>query len=236
MGHDAESAKPQISPRENGPLRVEGLENLLDAKGNPIDIAWKKKGNIALCRCGYSRTKPFCDGNHRNVDFHDTKLTDGERDFRTDYEGEAVTVHDNRGICAHIGYCTDQLPDVFRTGIEPWIDPDGAPGERVAEQTRRCPTGALSHSVDGVEDRDQERPPTIQVVAAGPYFVTGGIELQDTEHGEGASLEHYALCRCGRSKNKPLCDGTHWYVDFADPGLDTTAAASPPTGTAKDEP
>jgi len=226
MGNDAKDAKPQISPREHGPLRVEGLENLLDAKGNRIETAGMKKGNIALCRCGHSRTKPFCDGTHRNTDFRGTKLTDGEADVRADYEGEAVTVHDNRGICAHMGYCTDQLPEVWRTGTEPWIDPDGAAGERVAEQTRRCPSGALSHSVDGVEHRDQERPPTIQVVAAGPYFVTGGVELQDTERGEGASREHYTLCRCGRSKNKPFCDGTHWYVDFTDPGLDTTAAAS----------
>ena len=224
MGNDAENAKPQISPREHGPLRVEGLENLLDAKGNRIDTARTKKGNIALCRCGSSRTKPFCDGNHRNTDFRGTKLTDGERDFCVDYEGREVTVHDNRGICSHSGYCTDQLPEVFLTGAEPWIDPDGAPGERVAEQTRRCPSGALSHSVDGVEHNDQERAPTIQVIAAGPYFVTGGIELQDTERGYGASMEHYALCRCGRSKNKPFCDGTHWHVDFADPGLDTTAS------------
>ena len=234
MGNDADNAKPSISPRENGPLRVEGLENLIDATGNPIDLAPKKKGNVALCRCGYSRTKPFCDGNHRNTDFRGTKLSDGEWDLRTDYEGEAVTVHDNRGICSHAGYCTDQLPEVFRMGTEPWIDADGAAGERVAEQTRRCPSGALSHSVDGVEYRDQERPPTIQVAAAGPYVVTGGIELQDAERGEGASLEHYVLCRCGRSKNKPFCDGTHWYVDFADPGLDVNAdrTAGPETGGA----
>jgi len=223
MSDDDDTARPTIKPRENGSLRVDGLENLLDAKGNRIATEGRGKGNIALCRCGASRTKPFCDGNHRNTDFRSAKLTDGEWDFRTDYEGKEVTVHDNRGICAHIGYCTDQLPEVFRGGQEPWIDADGAPGERVAEQTRRCPSGALSHSEGGVEHRDQERPPTIQVVAAGPYYVTGGVELLDTERGEGASLEHYALCRCGRSKNKPLCDGTHWYVDFADAGLDTTA-------------
>ena len=223
MSDDTDGAKPKISPREHGPLRVEGLHNLLDAKGNRIDTARTKKGNIALCRCGYSRSKPFCDGNHRNTDFRGTKLTDGEWDFRTDYNGETVTVHDNRGTCAHIGYCTDQLPEVFRGGAEPWIDPNGASGERIAEQTRRCPSGALSHSVDGVERRDQDRPPTVQLVAAGPYFVTGGVELRDTERTEGASLEHYALCRCGRSKNKPFCDGTHWYVDFADAGLDTSS-------------
>ena len=223
VSSDPDSKKPTIRLPENGPLKVEGLENLLDAKGNPIATDRGKKGNVALCRCGYSKAKPFCDGTHRNTDFRSAKLSDGEWDFRTDYEGKEVSIHDNRGICAHIGYCTDQLPEVFRMGVEPWIDPDGAPGERAAEQTRRCPSGALSHSTEGVEHRDQDRPPTIQVVAAGPYFVTGGPELLDTERGEGASLEHYALCRCGRSKNKPLCDGTHWYVDFDDPGFDTTA-------------
>ncbi len=224
MSADEKKTVPTIKPRQDGSLRVDGLESLIDAKGNPISTENRGKGNIALCRCGYSRRKPFCDGTHKKTDFRSARLSDGEWDFRTDYEGDGVTVHDNRGICAHIGYCTDQLPEVFKMGEEPWIDPDGATPERVAEQTRRCPSGALSHSAGGVEHRDQERTPSIKVAAAGPYFVTGGVELLETSWGEGASREHYALCRCGRSKNKPFCDGTHWYVDFDDPGLDTTAA------------
>jgi CDGSH-type Zn-finger protein len=219
MRNDAENDKPTISPREHGPLRVEGLVNLFDSEGNRIDPLRKKKGNIALCRCGSSRDKPFCDGNHRNTGFSSAQVTGGEQDHRTDYEGEEITVHDNRGICAHIGYCADELPEVFRVGIEPWIDPDGAPGERVKEQTRRCPSGALNHSVDGVEYSEAERPSTIQIVAEGPYFVTGGIELEDTERGKGASFEHYALCRCGHSQNKPFCDGKHKQANFADPGV-----------------
>jgi CDGSH-type Zn-finger protein len=217
--------RPAIKPRENGSLRVDGLDDLVDAEGKPISIERHGKGNIALCCCGYSKHKPFCDGTHKTTDFRSAKLTDGAWNFRSDYEGEGVVVHDNRGICAHIGYCTDQLPEVFKTGEEPWVDADGASPERVAEQTRCCPSGALSHSVDGSEHRDQERPPTIKVTAAGPYFVTGGVELLNSEWGDGASREHYALCRCGHSKNKPFCDGTHWYVDFADPGLDTTLEA-----------
>src|SRR5262249_55976248 len=52
--------------------------------------------------------------------------------------------------------------------------------------------------------------------------VTGGLTLTD-ENGdavarvEGASLEHYSLCRCGQSQNKPFCSGRHWYVGFRDP-------------------
>lgn len=219
MDNKSENNNPKISPRKHGPLRVEGPANFFDARGTQIDPLRKKKGNIALCRCGSSRDKPFCDGNHRNTGFSSAKVTEGEQDHRTDYEGEEITVHDNRGICAHIGYCADELPEVFRVGAEPWIDPDGAPGEQIKEQARRCPSGALSHSVDGVEYWDAERPPAIQVVAEGPYFVTGGIELEDAERGQGASFEHYALCRCGHSKNKPFCDGKHKQVNFADPGV-----------------
>lgn len=51
----------------------------------------------------------------------------------------------------------------------------------------------------------------------GPYAVTGGVELIGVKMGEGASCEHYTLCRCGGSKNRPFCDGTHWTIEFKDP-------------------
>ncbi|MCK5351896.1 CDGSH iron-sulfur domain-containing protein [bacterium] len=50
----------------------------------------------------------------------------------------------------------------------------------------------------------------------GPYLVTGGPELVDVDRGEGTSTEHFALCRCGASKNKPFCDGSHWSIRFED--------------------
>jgi CDGSH-type Zn-finger protein len=50
----------------------------------------------------------------------------------------------------------------------------------------------------------------------GPYRITGGIEIPDEPRAEGASTEHYALCRCGGSRNKLFCDGTHWYINFHD--------------------
>ena len=39
----------------------------------------------------------------------------------------------------------------------------------------------------------------------------------DVPFGDGASREHYTLCRCGQSKNKPFCDGAHWNAGFRDP-------------------
>lgn len=57
----------------------------------------------------------------------------------------------------------------------------------------------------------------VTVTNDGPYTITGGVELLDVPFGEDASREHYTLCRCGGSKNKPFCDGTHWSLGFRDP-------------------
>jgi uncharacterized Fe-S cluster protein YjdI len=110
----------------------------------------------------------------------------------------------------------DGLKSVFRMNKEPWIAPDSASVEAVIETVRKCPSGALSYTVAGVEHRDQERQPMVTVTKDGPYAVTGGIELVGVPFGEGASKEHYTLCRCGTSKNKPFCDGSRWRVKFHD--------------------
>ena len=132
------------------------------------------------------------------------------------YAAEGITIHDNRAICSHSGFCSDNLRAVFDPKRKPWIDAGAAGAERIAAVVRMCPSGALSYSIGGVEHRDREREPEILVSKDGPYYVRGGIGLADAPWGEGASREHYALCRCGESKNKPFCDGTHWAIEFRD--------------------
>lgn len=203
--------KPTITPRPDGPYLVTDLTNFSNRKG-PIEA----KPKMSLCRCGRSENKPFCDGTHKKVAFSSKKLEGRVPDKREDYEGNGVTVHDNRGICAHAGRCTDGLPSVFRLKQEPWIDPEGASAEEVIATVKRCPSGALSYSSGGEEHRDRDGEPAVFVSPNGPYVVSGGPELLDTERGEGASREHFTLCRCGGSKNKPFCDGTHWHIKFTD--------------------
>lgn len=210
--------KPKIACLPNGPyyllndLTPQVIPHLQDAEGSPCATVT----GVALCRCGGSSRKPFCDGTHGSIGFADGRQTDGELDRRTSYVGQRITIHDNRGICSHAGHCTDGLRSVFRLGAEPWIDPDGAAVQEIIDTIRRCPSGALSYTVDGVEHRDQDRPPMVTVTKDGPYAVTGGIELLGQPMGEGASSEHYVLCRCGGSRNKPFCDGTHWHIGFKD--------------------
>jgi len=205
------SNKPSIQCAKNGPLLVKGLETLTSLPGGE---ALETKEVTALCRCGHSQNKPYCDGAHKAQGFTDERDPERTPDAREDYVGKQVTIHDNRGACAHAGFCTDQLSSVFRMGTEPWIDADGASIEEVKAAVDACPSGALSYTIDGVEHRDHGGEPQILVAPKGPYVVKGGIEIADVEWGTGVSREHCDLCRCGESKNKPFCDGSHWNSSF----------------------
>jgi CDGSH-type Zn-finger protein len=212
------AAKPKIACLPNGPYSLvneeTGLgETLRRSSGEPLAVA----GKASLCRCGGSKKKPFCDGTHRTNGFSDRIDADPAANPRRTYVGKKITILDNRAICSHAAYCTDELASVFRHKQDPWIDPDGAAADRIIETVRKCPSGALSYAIDGVEAAPPQRAPMVTVCDNGPYAITGGVELMGVKFGDGASTEHYTLCRCGASKNKPFCDGSHWYVDFKDP-------------------
>ena len=213
---------PKITPNKNGPLLVKNLKLFTNSRGERIET----KRSMALCRCGTSKTKPFCDGTHVRLGFSDEQSEDRLPDKKESYKGRAITIHDNRGICSHAGFCTANLPSVFRMGSEPWIDPNGAEVEDIKRVIEMCPSGALSYS-----ERDQETnsffdEPEMIVSKNGPYYIRGGIELVDVHLGDGASREHYTLCRCGKSGNKPRCDGAHWYAAFKDDEALTISAAN----------
>lgn len=200
---------PKIAPLKNGPLLVSGLQKLKDFSGNDI----KTELTVAICRCGESKTKPFCDGTHTKVGFSSDKL-DGRQPRRVDnYIGKEITIHDDRGICSHAGFCTDGLPKVFRMNTEPWIDADAEVVDKIIGTILKCPSGALSYTINGKKYDSFSDNPEITITEDGPYFVKGKIELNDDDNPE--SEEHFALCRCGNSKNKPFCDGQHWYKNEA---------------------
>jgi len=204
--------KPLVECTPNGPYIVKNLEKFQNSKNENIPV----ENTIALCRCGSSNKKPFCDGSHAKIGFSDTKLTDESKDKRDNYMGEKITIHDNRGICSHAGLCTDNLGNVFRLKKEPWIDPYGADAQEIIKIIEKCPSGALSYSIDNVEHRDQKRESMITVSKDGPLCINGEIELKNIPRMKDVSKEHYTLCRCGSSKNKPYCDGSHWDVKFHD--------------------
>jgi CDGSH-type Zn-finger protein len=198
-------SKIQAAP--NGPYLVHDSPALRNSKGEELET----KDVTALCRCGKSDNKPYCDGTHAKVGFSSKREADGSKDAWDVYRGEAITIHDNRGVCAHAAFCTEGLKSVFKYGEEPWIDPDGADAAAIRKQVEACPSGALKYTVAGVVHDEFGNDPVIYVSKNGPYAVKGGIALEDslTEQAP-SSVDHYTLCRCGGSKNKPFCDGTHW--------------------------
>jgi CDGSH-type Zn-finger protein len=209
----AEEDKPKVETTKNGPYIVKNIKWFKNSKNEDL----KTGQTMVLCRCGGSHNQPFCDGTHIKIKFDDKKENGREPDKMDNYEGKKLTIHDNRGVCAHRGHCTDNAPKVFLTNIEPWIEPDAQEPEKTIKVIRTCPSGALSYTKDGKLSKDWDREPCIIVTKDGPYDVEGYIEFIDPEGNKPESEEHYTLCRCGKSKNKPFCDGAHWNVKFKDP-------------------
>jgi CDGSH-type Zn-finger protein/truncated hemoglobin YjbI len=213
---------PGIRLAHNGPYLLTNAEHVRNWLGEEIAT----RPQLAFCRCGESALKPLCDGACARVGFSDEKDPDRVPDRRDTYDGVQLTVFDNRGICQHSGFCSDRLASVFHTEGT-FVTPSGGRMDEIIRAVRDCPSGALGYAIDGIEARKQvdwdgTREPAIEISKDGPYRITGSIPLTDERgaavpRARGSSLEHYALCRCGHSQNKPFCSGMHWYVDFKDP-------------------
>ena len=200
-----------VEPEQNGPLIVTNVSDFRNSRGEHI----KARPKMALCRCGHSGNKPFCDGTHAAVNFTSEKKPDRTPDGVFNYPGGEITVHYNRLLCAASERCWRNLPGAFRYGKKPWIVPDGADTHRVVETVRRCPSGALRYTFRDHLGPHHQHKPQIRIIQNGPYEVRG-VHLNTSEWNEGASKVHYTLCRCGASKNKPFCDGSHWSAGFKD--------------------
>src|SRR5262249_37746172 len=216
--------RARVHAERNGPYLVTNVPRLIDHLG----AEQRPAPQLALCRCGNSAIKPLCDGRCAATGFTDAKDPKRVPDRRDIYDGQQITIYDNRGICQHSGFCTDRLATVFHTGTEPFVPPSGGRMDEIIRAVRDCPSGALSYAIDGAEARGQAdwggtRKPAIEITKDGPYRITGGIPLLGADgapepRAAGSSPEHYALCRCGHSQNKPFCIGMPWYGGVPRPG------------------
>src|SRR5258708_1490826 len=205
----------------NGPYMVDGSIAIVDHLGVPVTA----HAPVLLCRGGQSQTKPFCDDSHIKLGFTGNKDPRRVPDKLDVYAGQQAHVFDNRGTCAHSGFCTDRLNSVFHLGHEPFVSPSGARLDDLVNAVRKCPSGALGIGIGPAREpnlSDTKRPPQIEISRDGPYRITGHIALLDEggaviPQNAGASTEHFSLCRCGSSLNKPFCSGMHWSVDFHHP-------------------
>lgn len=221
----AERRPCRIVVRPNGPYVVEGglpvrrKRKLVSDKGEAL--AWRTGEAVAtddaicaLCRCGASDAKPFCDGSHARIGFDGTETADdGPRAARAAaYPGTSLVVHHDRTICAFATFCENKITDVWEMAER---TDDVAVRSQVIAMVERCPSGALTYEIlpDG-ETNEPHLPQEIAVIEDGPLWVTGGVPLARADGKPAETRNRVTLCRCGRSSNKPYCDGTHIDVGF----------------------
>ena len=202
----------KIRVLNGGPYRVEGGVPLLDHEGAGIEAP----PAYSLCRCGGSKNKPFCDGTHNSNNFNGQEFAskDTAADRAESFAGDGITIHDDKSRCSHAGVCTDNLRQVFRLGVEPWTDPSAAEADEIARVISLCPSGSLSYSLSGSsEPVEHPEGPSITVVKDAPLAVRG-VQVVSGDGEAYDTRERQTLCRCGGSRNKPFCDGAHWYMGF----------------------
>ena len=218
---------PQITVRPNGPYLVSGGVPVSRRRVVASELAeplewqtgerFEPKPMVALCRCGGSASKPFCDGTHARNGFDGTEqastTTYDERAKAYD-RGTKIVVRDDRSICEHAGFCGNHATNVWKM-VTPAIDDTIVPLADDGDDGH-CPCGALTmRTVDGA-DVEPELASAIGVIDDGPLVVTGGLAVQRADGEPFEARNRMTLCRCGASASKPLCDGSHATAGFTD--------------------
>jgi CDGSH-type Zn-finger protein len=213
----------KIKVTRNGPYLVSGKapmsEQIICVDKDDQCHGWKEgkkypeQENYSLCRCGHSQNKPYCDDSHAGTNFNgDEKAvhTSYMKQAR-EFNGPDLKLTDVEALCARARFC-------HRAG-GPWnltfqsSDPDAK--KITIEEAWDCPSGRLvTWEKDGrVIEPDFE--PSIGLVEdtqakkMGPLWVRGGIPVESADGKTYEIRNRVTLCRCGKSSNKPFCDGNH---------------------------
>jgi CDGSH-type Zn-finger protein len=218
----------RILVRKDGPYLVQGgvplvrKVQIVSEYGEPL--AWKKEGEIAtgetyaLCRCGHSRHRPFCDDSHSRAGFDGTETADTQAtaDRRMTLPGgRGIVVRSDPALCNNSGYCANEVTNiqdmVFRTS-------NTQVRAQVIAMIEHCPSGSLTYTLaKGAPDIEVDLPTqiatTVDITSDGPVegalWVTGSVPVERADGKPFEARPRVTLCTCGRSRNKPLCDGTH---------------------------
>lgn len=214
----------------NGPYIVYGevplvrKAQVISEHGEPL--TWRKTDVIetedtyALCRCGQSTAKPFCDGTHARIKFDGSETADTGLTIHRQFlvEGSStITVKRDTSLCMEAGFCGTRFTNIEK--MMPDAD-DTQIRAQIIAMIERCPSGSYVYQINSAEDIEPDFPRAIAVTMEGPYagalWVTGGIPIERADGQPFETRNRVTLCRCGQSGQKPLCDGTHREIDFSD--------------------
>jgi CDGSH-type Zn-finger protein len=228
--HIARKGEQHILVLRDGPYIVYGdvplvrKRKIVSVENNDA-IAWQKTEDLeteetyALCRCGQSSTKPFCDGTHVRVGFDGTETADTRptAERRRVVGGSGFVVRRDGPLCMHAAFCVGRVERIPAM-LDATADSDVR--ARVIALIDRCPSGSYTYSLteDG-EDIEPDYPVQITVTEeedglAGALWVTGNVPVTRSDGQPFETRNRVTLCRCGHSENKPLCDGTHRVIGF----------------------
>jgi CDGSH-type Zn-finger protein len=225
------NTKVLVSIAKDGPYMVTGHVPLArqtigaDADGGSErwieDQAFPVQQTYALCRCGQSKKKPFCDGSHVHVAFDGTETADraSYSEQVTILEGPAMVLADAEKLCAFGRFC-DPNGKVW-SQVSGTDDPDVR--ATFIRQVGNCPAGRLV-AWDKATGKaiEPEFPVSIGLIedpveqCSGPIWLRGGIPVVSSDGFAYEVRNRVTLCRCGASQNKPFCDGAHASVKFRD--------------------
>lgn len=219
-----DDAEPVITATPNGPFVVTGgvpayRRRVIESEhGEPM--TWETTDVLptgdayALCRCGNSAEKPFCDGAHATTGFVADDVASGTIAERSKVlGGTGVTVSDDRSICVHAGFCGSRVTNIWK---QVGSTDESVIRAQVINFVERCPSGALTYAIEG-RTLEPLLPVAVAVTEDGPLWVTGGVDVVTSNGDVLERRNRVTLCRCGASANKPLCDGKHKTAGFRDP-------------------
>lgn len=219
----------RVTVTRNGPYLVAGHVPLseqtigTDAKGQSerwVEHALPTAGaKFALCRCGHSHRKPFCDGSHAKIGFDGTEVADRTPylDRAKEFDGPALALLDVEKLCAFARFCdpNGQVWNEAAGTADPEVRKD------FIRQVQNCPSGRLVvWDKESGAALEPQLLPSIGFIedpaegCSGPIWVRGGIAVVSADGEEYEPRNRVTLCRCGGSKNKPFCDGTHAAIQF----------------------
>lgn len=215
----------RIKVTKNGPYLVQGnvalSEKIIIADEEGTAIEWREgkklpqKETCALCRCGQSKNKPFCDGTHAKVNFNGAETATYEPCLQRakELDGPTLKLSDVEDLCASARFCHRA------GGIWKLVPQSNGPNAKkiAIEEACDCPSGRLI--VYDKEKNEVTEPNCKQTVAivedpqiggGGPIRVQGGILVESVEGKTYEVRNRVTLCRCGKSQNKPFCDSSHY--------------------------
>lgn len=139
------------------------------------------------------------------------------KDITKKYTNGEVTIVWKPDTCIHSALCFKGLGEVFDPQKRPWITPEGASTERIIDQVKKCPSGALSYYLNadaGDRPVKVESETIVETSPNGPLLVYGNVTVKDAQGVLTKKNNVTAFCRCGASQNKPYCDGSHRKAGF----------------------